>query len=754
MLELTWTGPESGGTLAQWGVEQFTRPWRRWFDAAPSRGVEPGRIWSLRWGERREEWLPAGVETLGDEGYLLAGAGSDRRGVGVAARTEKGFVNGLFGLLGELGCGFYLGGEAIPPRPWRTEFPPGWRKVCNPRLAVRGLLPWHNFANSPTTWDFADYARYFDLLAAQRMNLAMFHSYDYEPHGAYRWKGQWAPATVRRNHVWGWQEEAVDVTAFPQWAREHFPENRFGPPAVLATTTLEECIAASQELFRKALEHAGRRGIRTCVGFEIPGNPKVPAIRQRFLTQVEHLATVYRPDYLGLWEPESWAQRGWPIPVRGSGWQREFRLYRKWFRHVDSDRRVLEALRLAEFVRLAHARLQRIAPRTRLVLSGWGGDRWMKLAEFFPGLDHLLPPDVIFSALDNIDSTVAPRVADAYGRLSTRRQRWPIVWLESDGNSQWHAQCNVSSLSPLGRDTVKKGCQGILGIHWRSGVEVETEVAYLAQAGWAETTSQDFWTDYSFRCYGTKWGGKMAAVHRHLERLGPGWTGLSPQGECSTFRWESLPEVAVRNSDRHVLDGLRQAGWAARGAVINHTASVYELLPKFDWALFTLEWALAFGEPGLRKRRMLERIGRRLKVLRRSVAAMEPPENGRRRLDDLILWIEFTLGYDAAARLLKPGGAVETLQAEAMWHSENQARSYGAEVARRALARLRTVSLERTMQAYGRRVRTQSQRGNLARMCRDAWPAWIKAIETLEQMAAGHHPRPAAFGDSPPSARR
>lgn len=737
MNVLIFTGPQQAlSPLAQWGTEQFVTCWRRWLPRAAVRSSSGTEFWSLRWGDAAQPWQPAGIERLHHEGYLLSRVDQDPLSVAVAARTEKGFVNGLFGLLAELGCAFYLGGEAIPARPWRTGFPADWRKVCNPRMATRGLLPWHNFANSPTTWDLADYVGFFDCMAAQQMNCAIFHSYDYEPHGAYRWQGHWAPAEVRRNHVWHWPEEALEVKRFPEWARGKFAAPRFGPPAVLATTGLEECITASQGLFRQALEHARNRGIQTCVGFELIGNPKVLPVQQRFLARLEHLATTYHPDYLGLWEPEAAAQRGWPIPAEQSGWRRELRRDTGCFRGLPPHR-VLEALRLAEFVKLAHTHLRKIAPRTRLVLSGWGGDRWMRLPDFFAGLHRLLPRDVVFAALDNLDPTVSPQIAGAYADLPPDRQRWPIVWPESDSllhSSQWHAPSNVSSLEPLAADAVAKGCQGLLGIHWRSSVEIEAEIAYLARSAWEPIRKTTFWADYTRRCYGPKLRRQMSAIYRRLDRAGPGWTGLSPQIECDAFGWEGLPEIQVTSADRPLLQRLRQAAWAARPVMINRIKGLSELFPKFDLTLFSVEWALEFGRQSARKRRDVAQLARSLRTLSRQVRPAELPTNGRQRLEDLIRWIDFSLGYAAVARLLKPGGAVATLLAEARWHSDHGAKNYAATVAKRALGLLRQAPFERAIRAYAARVRTQSQRGNLARMCRDAWPAWQRARETLEKL--------------------
>ncbi len=87
-------------------------------------------------------------------------------------------------------------------------------------------------------------------------------------------------------------------------------------------------------------------------------------------------------------------------------------------------------------------------------------------------------------------------------------------------------------------------------------------------------------------------------------------------------------------------------------------------------------------------------------------------------------------------------GVVFALRAEALWHRENGAGPHAAAVARRALSLLRRVPFETALQAYAARVRGPSQRANLARMCRDAWPAWRNAIAALEDTASVKTARP------------
>ena len=155
-----------------------------------------------------------------------------------------------------------------------------------------------------------------------------------------------------------------------------------------------------------------------------------------------------------------------------------------------------------------------------LVISGWGGDRWMRFSDFYIGLDRTLPGDVIFAALDNIDPSVATTVAEAYGKLSPARQRWPMPWWESDGagtrRDQWGPQCNAGPLLPLCRDALAKNCQGMLAIHWRTR-DVEEAAALQAQFAWnPQLTYEQFFDDFAAAAMGgagpPKWAPSTASL--------------------------------------------------------------------------------------------------------------------------------------------------------------------------------------------------------------------------------------------------
>ncbi|MBI2842976.1 MAG: hypothetical protein HYX78_06205 [Armatimonadetes bacterium] len=88
-------------------------------------------------------------------------------------------------------------------------------------------------------------------------------------------------------------------------------------------------------------------------------------------------------------------------------------------------------------------------------------------------------------------------------------------------------------------DVKEKGCQGLLGIHWRIR-DVEDVASYTYNYAWnPRLTYVGFWNDFAARCFGKQDAWVMSRLMRELEDLGPRWTGGSGQCESGPFGWWS-----------------------------------------------------------------------------------------------------------------------------------------------------------------------------------------------------------------------
>ncbi|MBI2303057.1 MAG: laminin G domain-containing protein [Armatimonadetes bacterium] len=534
---------------------------------------------------------------LGEEEFFIEPAGKGR--VTLRARTPVAVLEAAYRLLREYGCGFYFDGDALPAgRPAAFLTPTVHGK---PVFAVRGSLPWYNFLDSPTTWDAQDFRFFADQILRSGQNFIGFHTYDYEPFGAYEYNGQTPggePLMTTANHVWGTFPMRVDEFGFG--TGRFFPGVYWGSDAARAEGTREERLKLQKALLADGLAYASARGVKTCLGFEVGADPTDPAEQRRFRARLTQLVRDYPMlDYVWLWQPEGMSMQGsTPPPLRSQGG----RVYRDWlaaFDYVKDPKRAWEGMRVGMYGELAREILDGAAPSVKLVLSGWGGDHWLRVSDYFPAWDKVLDKRIIFAALDDI--RVSPQVSANY-QLSPDRERWAIPWYEYDGD-QWVPQADTAIFANTVRDTLAKGCQGQLAIHWRTK-EVGESQALCAQFAWnPEESLEAFYRDYGTRRIGPAQGPAYGDVLRELDALSYRWIGGGGQTECGTFGWSCSTEAAKL-----------EAVTAARVRLI---------------------------------------------AIRAAVAKGPAPVGALGRVDDIIATIDRLLGYNRVAAVLVPGGPVD-----------------------------------------------------------------------------------------------
>jgi len=541
------------------------------------------------------------VSKLDEQGYFLAnGVVNNVQVVIAAGRTPVGATNAVYGLLKELGFGFYLGSEAIPDSIPRKL--PKSPVVRNPIFKIRGVLPWYNFLDSPTTWDPIDHRAFVDQLLRCGANFVGFHTYDGEPFAAYEENGQmvWGARLLNtKNSLWG--TRPMKNNEFGYGTGKLFAGDYFGAVSTFIPDS-NTAIKTEQSIMRDALDYAKKRGLKTCLGFEINNDPTNPKERDVFIKRINHLLDQYPAlDYIWIWEPESQGASGITfagsdsskLPLYGAARQDTFKRIVNWksgappfYQDTEAGRvaRANEGARLEQFGLLAYHQLQHRKNAPKLVISGWGGDERILSAEYYEGLDKLLPKDVIFSSLDHISPR--PRVDHIYNELPKDRERWPIPWLECDGD-QWHPQPWVHTMEPMLKDAQKGGSQGMLGIHWRTR-DIAENFQYIIDYAWNPGLSaEDFYRDLAKRCYPAAIAPQMAVIHSELDKLGYRWIGGAGQSECAPFAWG--PGDADKAYELYRL----------RSQVMSLLSKADRSTTRLDWMIRTMEWILQFREAEL-----------------------------------------------------------------------------------------------------------------------------------------------------------
>jgi septum formation topological specificity factor MinE len=510
-----------------------------------------------------------------------------------------GALYGAYTFLEKLGLGFYLGGDVFPGAnvPLQVaEMDEFW----NPALPIRGSVIWINFLNSPMTWDLEDYKYFFDQMVKMKANLVSFPEYGYGLTD-YAEGGKLVPGlplATSENYGWG-TVRGMKTAEFGFGTGEFFTGPAYGSKASVEAKDDQDAIRRSQELFEQAVAYAQQRGIKVSLGFQLDGLPTDASLKD-VASRLRVLVTKYPwIEYIWFWQAEAVSVD--PHFTTDVAVSDQIKKQAAHFAYLKDEKRALEGGRMAVYIQEAYKALKDIAPKKRVVISGWGGDKWLRFSDLFPGLDEILPKEVVFSALDNIDPSWEPNVSQFYGKLPDDRERWAIPWWESDGGGSRHDQfmpeCNVKAFSVLLPDVIKKGCKGVLGIHWRSR-GVEDVAAYMMDFAWnpTNTSCESFWWDFALRCFGEADAPEMSKLLMDLEALGPRWTGGGGQAECAGFTWMADPP-APKEENLKTLQTIRQK----LQVIVEHDrkAGNTQYLDRVERLINTIDWVTLYDEAAM-----------------------------------------------------------------------------------------------------------------------------------------------------------
>lgn len=498
---------------------------------------------------------------LGREGYILyESTYKGQRCLILGAEQELGKVNSIYGFLREIGFEFNLGSEVIPA--FLPEGLPNSNQERIPVFDVRGVLPWYNFFNSPTSWDMPDHRAFIDQLIRSGANFLTFHSYEHEPFTAVEEEDQMIFGEGLRNtSVPTWGTNPMASSVFMYGTDKLFDTEYFGAETTLKGYNRTEQIKKEKEILRDALWYAKSRGLTTSMGFAPLGDPTLKEDRERFIKEFTYNLEYYNfLDYIFIWQTETKGAQGHPLKydqhilpdtrdpdskiINYGHYRRDIfkRIVDKesgikpFFKPDEEGKiaRATEGARLELFAKIALRILSRYENAPKIVIAGWGGENYLLSEEYYDGLDKVLPDDVAFSSLESL--TPKTYIDKAYFDLPPRRNRWPIPWLENDGD-QWHPQPFLKTYEPMIRDLHKSGSQGFLTIHWRTR-EVEDNFGYLLEYSWnPEINKISFFEKKAKKYNGIE--NKLKQIFFELDSLGYRWVNGRGQNECAIFTWGS-----------------------------------------------------------------------------------------------------------------------------------------------------------------------------------------------------------------------
>jgi hypothetical protein len=430
----------------------------------------------------------ADLAVLGPQQFLLKTRSADRwHLVLITGGDFLGTLYGAYHFVEHLGIRFYLHGDVIPDERIPFELPT-LEEHGRPLFSLRGIQPFHDFPEGPDWWNLDEYEAVLSQLPKLRMNFIGLHTY---PEGGPNaepttWIGLTGdvsqegrvtfsyPASYQNTLRGNWGYQARKTGEFSFGGAELFERDAYGADVMQNHLPSPQTVEDSNDVFnrtgdmlREVFQWTNRLGVQTCIGTETPltipkavkerlkamgKDPADPSVVEELYEGIFGRITQTHPlDYYWLWTPENWTWKG---------------VSEQEVQAVTGD--MLAALEALAKVR---------AP-FRLATCGWVLGPQIDRTLF----DTFLPKDVPVSCI-NREVGHAP-IDASFGRI-TGRPKWAIPWLEDDP-ALTSIQLWAGRMRRDAANALRYGCEGLIGIHWRTRV-LGPAVSALAQAAWDQS---------------------------------------------------------------------------------------------------------------------------------------------------------------------------------------------------------------------------------------------------------------------------
>ncbi len=428
------------------------------------------------------------VPKLGPEDYWLKTLDlSGRNHLLIAGGDGPGILYGAYAFAETLGVRFDLDGDVVPED--RTTFViPDLDEMGRPLFAVRGIQPFHDFPEGPDWWSLDNIKAVLGQLPKLRMNFFGLHTYpekgpNAEPtvwigsRGEFDAEGRVTasyPSSYQNSLRGNWGYDPKKTGDYSCGASLLFDRDDYGndvmegfAPEPKPGQDSNEVFNRAAAVFKDAFLFARGLGVKTCVGTEtalaIPElvrarlaakgkNPKDPAVvRDVYKAMFERIAAAYPIDYYWFWTGEGWT----------------------W-----SDAKPEEVRIVTSDLEQAIQAWKDVRPPFRLATCGWVLGPPSNRTLF----DQVLPKAIAMSCI-NREVGKAP-VDPTFVRIKGR-SLWAIPWLEDDP-SLTSPQLWAGRMRRDAADALRYGCDGLLGIHWRTRI-LSPNIRALAGAAWDQS---------------------------------------------------------------------------------------------------------------------------------------------------------------------------------------------------------------------------------------------------------------------------
>lgn len=417
--------------------------------------------------------------------------------------SMHGCLYAVYDFLEELGMRFYIEEDVFPGETQE-------KKICElnldhskkPLFEIRGLLPFHDFPEGPDWWEKENYNRVMMQMTKMKGNFWGYHTYpenEKEPDKMTAeplvWighpedveeKGQVKsayPVQHFRTEGDSWGYHSDKTSEYPLGLWRFFTEDdmaasymKYGPGKTyqenLAASKKEEPEVISEKyrdifqksglFFSEVFQEAHMLGIKNCIGTETPLT--IPATLQKQIKgkcgtdekkalyegMFKRIGQLYPLDYYWLWTPEDWTWKG------------------------NTSRDTQNTM---EDVGCALQAKKELGAKFELAMCGWTLGPQEDRTKF----DKLFPKEMPFSCI-NRHLGFDP-VEESFKRV-TGRAKWAAPWLEDDP-ALLVPQLWVKRIRKDAFDAKEYGCNGLIGIHWRTET-IGMNIRALLDAAWEQ----------------------------------------------------------------------------------------------------------------------------------------------------------------------------------------------------------------------------------------------------------------------------
>ena len=510
-------------------------------------------------------------KNLSSQGFIIRkNTASDSEQLWIIGGADFGVLYGAYHFLENMGIGFYLHDDVIPDEKIDLKIP-DLNITRDPLFNLRGILPFHDFPEGPDWWNLDDYKAIIGQLPKMGMNFIGLHTYP-ESNNQSPYKAEplvWIgleddindDGTVKYGYpvlhfntqdtTWGYLPRKT--SSYYYGAHKIFEKDNFGveyldgiSPWPHTDPENINIFNESGQFFNSAFSFSKMLGVKTCIGTEsaltVPENLQLKLKNEGFDSKDPHITKnlykgifrrimkSYPIDYYWLWTPEYWT----------------------W-----SEVSIDEVNKVKQDIQLANEAILDIGFPFQLATCGWVLGPPTDRAEF----DNVLSKSIPFSCI-NREVGFSP-VEPAFNNIS-ERALWAIPWLEDDP-AMISPQLWVGRMRKDAYDAFRYGCDGLMGIHWRT-INVAPMASALAKAAWEigewsnkgqgnrDLDSRDYYQDWARIQFGNEYSVEIADIFTSIDG-GPLYTSGENERISHLYRtsdWNKGPggiRIAKMNAD-------------------------------------------------------------------------------------------------------------------------------------------------------------------------------------------------------------